>query len=835
MTVKSKAKSKKPAPKSVLKVSYHSKPLDLTVEEWQLALRKQYAASTSFAYTNIGNHLVFSDYRINGTAKKTFYKVSIRSEKGMNFCECMDFKTNNLGTCKHIEHILFKIDSTLRLKKIYSKGFDPHYTSVYLDYRDERKVRIRIGTENKLAFTTLTSRYFDQNGILEENAIDLFDQFLQKAHQISSDFRCYPDALEFVLNKREWNMRNALVTKKIKKPDFFKSILKADLFPYQQEGIEFGLRVGRALIADDMGLGKTIQALGVAEGLKKLLSISKVLIVCPTSLKYQWKSEIEKFTDSSLQVIEGSVFNRKLQYANETQYKICSYNVVGNDLEAINTTEFDLVILDEAQRIKNWQTQTAKNVKKINSKYAIVLTGTPIENKLEELYSLVQMVNPYKMGALFRFLDNHQITDESTGKIIGYKDLNEISELLKDSMIRRHKREVLKQLPSRMDKNLFVPMTEVQMDYYNEYSDQVNRMVNKWMRMKFLNEKDRQNLLINLNRMRMVCDSTFIIDQTTRHDTKIAELMNILDEVFGSTDEKVVIFSQWERMTRIIAGELEARNIQFENLHGGIHSKDREQLFTNFNQNPESKVFLSTDAGGVGLNLQAASILINMDLPWNPAVLEQRIARIHRMGQKRNVQIINFVSANTIENAMLGKLDFKSAMASGVLDNGESAIFLKEGKFNTLMREVSEMTASENRFQFTKEETGIKDFETSKEVTNETINQETASKKKEKIELVPKESSTTSFQKDIIEEKETYSEPNKNSITQNESTDLVEIGSNFFGKLMETLSSKEKTDQLVQTLVHTDEKTGETYLKIPVKNQEMIENGLKMLGKFFGN
>ncbi|MBI1836951.1 MAG: DEAD/DEAH box helicase [Flavobacteriia bacterium] len=833
MAVKSKAKNKKAVSKAVLKVPYHSKPINLSMEEWQLALRKQYASNTNFAYKNIGNHLVFSDYKINGSAQKTFYKVSIRSEKGMNFCECMDFKTNNLGTCKHIEHILFKIENNARLKKIYEKNNALSYTSVFLDYKDERKVCIRIGIENNLEFTNLAARYFDQDGIIEENAIDHFDLFLEKAHQISPEFRCYPDALEFVLNKREFHARNQLISKEIENSKFFKSLLKADLFPYQKEGIEFGLRAGRSLIADDMGLGKTIQAIGVAEGLKKLMGISKILIVCPTSLKYQWKTEIEKFTESTLQVIEGNVFQRKQLYSNELQYKICSYNVIGNDLEAINETEFDLVILDEAQRIKNWQTKTAKNVKQINTKYAIVLTGTPIENKLEELYSLVQMVNPYKMGALFRFLDNHQITDETTGKIIGYKDLNEIGELLKDSMIRRHKRDVLKQLPSRIDKNLFVPMTKAQMDYYTEYSDQVNRMVNKWMRMKFLSEKDRQNLLINLNRMRMVCDSTFIIDQVTRHDTKVEELMNILDEVFENSDEKVVVFSQWERMTRIIAGELEARNIQFENLHGGIHSKDREKLFTNFNQNPTSKVFLSTDAGGVGLNLQAASILINMDLPWNPAVLEQRIARIHRMGQKRKVQIINFVSANTIENAMLGKLNFKSAMASGVLDNGESAIFLQESKFNTLMKEVSDLTAADNCFQYTKEETEVKDFETAKESVNQTTSSD------ENREEVKTTAHTDTFQREIIEEKDTFTvEPQQTTnqvSSKNESADLVEIGTNFFGKLMETLNSQEKTKQLVQILVQTDEKTGETFLKIPVKNQEVIENGLKIFGKLFGN
>jgi SNF2 family DNA or RNA helicase len=832
-----KKKKNKTVLKATPKVSYYSKPTNLSMEEWQLALRKQFAELNSFNFKNVGTHLVFSDYNINSSETKKTYKVSIRSEKNMNFCECMDFKTNNLGTCKHIEHILFKINKNNKLKKIYKNTYDSTYTSVYLNYKGERTICIRIGSENSEEFKKLAKIYFDINGVLIHHSIQNFDKFLEKANQISSTFRCYDDALNFVLNEREHLKRNEIIDKNINSPEFFKSILKADLFQYQKEGIEFGLRNGRVIIADDMGLGKTIQAIGVAEGLKKLVGISKILIVCPTSLKYQWKSELEKFTKSSFQVIEGNFFKRKELYENNLEYKICSYHVIAKDLDTINVNDFDLVILDEAQRIKNWQTKTAQFVKKIKSKYVIVLTGTPIENKLDELYSLVQMVDPFKLGALFSFLNKHQNIDDLTGKIIGYKKLNDIGVLLKNSLIRRHKKDVLKQLPSRMDKNLFVPMTKEQRILYEEYYDVVAKLVNKWIRQKFLNEKDRQTLLIFLNLMRMVCNSTYIVDQTTRFDTKIHELFSILDNVFSNDNEngheKVVIFSQWERMTRIIALELEARKIQFENLHGGIASKDREKLFSNFNNNSDSKVFLSTDAGGVGLNLQVASIVINMDLPWNPAVLEQRIARVHRLGQKRNVQVINFISANTIENEMLGKLGFKSALATGVLDHGDDAIFLEDSKFNILMKEVSEMTASENKFQFTSEEDEIKDFEKPKEEIKTNINKNSSSKENE-------QKSIEHFQKELVEESEAITNENDekseqiNLLNQNESEHLIQSGTDFFGKLIETLSNKTKTEELINNLVKTDDKTGETYLKIPVKSKEIIENGLKLFGKLFG-
>jgi len=184
-------------------------------------------------------------------------------------------------------------------------------------------------------------------------------------------------------------------------------------------------------------------------------------------------------------------------------------------------------------------------------------------------------------------------------------------------------------------------MTQEQMDIHNELGDNVAKLVNKWRRYGFLNETDRKRLILSLSQMRMVCDSSYILDQKTRHDTKIDEVMNILDEFFENSEEKVVIFSQWERMTRLVAQELDNRGVKFENLNGGVESSKRKDLLENFRNEPKSRVFLSTDAGGVGLNLQSASLLINLDIPWNPAVLEQRIARIYRLGQERNVSIIN--------------------------------------------------------------------------------------------------------------------------------------------------------------------------------------------------
>ncbi len=821
MATANKSSKKKNKQKAIPKIPYHRKPDNLNINEWQAALRKQFAETRNFQIKKVSPGYVFADYQVYNPESNNTYKVAIRSaEPGINFCSCMDFKTNLLGTCKHIEFILKSIKANPRSERVLNKGFQPHYTSVFLQYGKTRNVCIRIGTEAEKEFKKLAANYFNQSGVITDSGIQNIDEFLSKAHSIHPDFRCYPDALEFILDLRSKEQNKRIVRKALQQPQaFFKKLLKVELFPYQKEGVVFALNTGRCLIADDMGLGKTIQAIGAAEGMRDLFKISKVLVVCPTSLKYQWKSEIEKFTKSDFTVIEGNMAKRVEQYNDNTFYKICSYNVVVRDIDIINKSEFDLIILDEAQRIKNWQTNISRSVKKVRSKYICVLTGTPIENKLEELYSLVQVVDPYRLGALFRFVTDHQQTDMETGRIVGYKGLNEIGKSLSDILIRRHKKEVLKQLPSRMDKNLFVPMTEQQREYYTDAENCVKKIAAKWARFKFLNEKDRQILLINLNLMRMVCDSTYVVDEKTRFDTKIEELMNILDEVFENNTEKVVIFSQWERMTRLVAAELDERKIKYENLNGNVPSKEREQLFKNFNNDPQSKVFLSTDAGGVGLNLQAGSILINLDLPWNPAVLEQRISRIHRMGQKRNVQIINLITANSIEEQMLNRLKFKSLMAAGILDNGEDVVFMGEGKLSQLMKQVQELTENSPVKPDISEPADANNFE------------------KNPIEETKKSSVPAFFDDEQIksqfkEDGRQIAEKDKGSLTGS-TNELFHSGQDFFGKLMETLANKEKTEELLKTIIHTDDKSGESFLKIPIKNASVIENGLIILGRIF--
>lgn len=682
------------------RVSYYKKPSDLSSEQYQIKLRLQFGEDHSFVIQNVGSQEIFSDYLVKNPQTGNSYKVSIRDFKNQwNYCSCLDFKTNQLGVCKHTASVFNHIRTKLGKDDSSNEYFIGAHSSVYVDYKNGRFVKLKIGTENREKYKALAARYFDSQFNLLGTSFPVFETFLKEAKAISEDFKCYEDALDLVLETRDNIKRRVTVLdafSKRNKVQILDSLLKTKLFPFQIEGVLFASLAARSLIADEMGLGKTIQALATAEVYKQLFKISKVLIVCPTSLKYQWKSEIEKFTDSKAEIIEGTSEARKQQLStSQAFYLIASYQSVSNDIQDSNGDfGLDMVILDEAQRIKNWSTKVAGNIKKLQSPYAVVLTGTPLENRLEELYSIMQFVDVWKLGPLYKFLDNHRITDPQSQKIVGYKNLNVIAEELSDTMLRRTKKEVLGQLPERSDKTLLVSMTREQRDIHDKLKEQVSRLVSKWQKSGFLNEKDRQMLILNLSKMRMVCDSTYIIDQSIRHDTKISELMTLLEEYLENPENKVVVFSQWERMTRLVSEELSDRNIEHQYLHGGVSASARKKLVDNFAEDPASRVFLSTDAGSVGLNLQSAGMVVNLDIPWNPAVLEQRIGRVFRLGQKQNVTVVNLVASGSIEERMLGLLKFKSALASGVLDDGESAIFLDNDRFSEFIKTVDSLTES---------------------------------------------------------------------------------------------------------------------------------------------
>ena len=694
----SPARPRKKAKKQKPRLSRTHKPDHMSLEEWQIELRKQFGRDQKFRLVNQGDDPVFSTFQVTNPQSGNTYRVRVRGAGvGDNTCTCPDFGTNTLGTCKHIEFVLAKLGRKRELRARLKAGHQPPHSEIFLQYGSRREVRFRPGSDCPVELARLSSRYFDATGALRMSMVERFETFLAEAALLEPDLECGDDVLACVAELRDARRRLKLVDRAFpqgSQSDGFKDLVKTTLYPYQREGALFAARAGRCLIGDEMGLGKTIQALTAAEIMARLFGVERVLIVCPTSLKHQWQREIDRFTGRPTGVIGGLRPQREKHFAEPGHFfKVLNYDTVHADLDLIEKWSPDLVILDEAQRIKNWTTRVARSVKKITSPYAIVLTGTPLENRLEELISIVQFVDLYRLGPTFRMLHEHQIRDD-VGKVIGYRDLDRIGQTLAPILLRRQKEQVLDQLPERIDNTVFVPMTEPQRRLHTENQEIVARIVYKWRKYKFLSEADQRRLMIALQRMRMACDTTYLLDPPSDHGHKADEAVTLLGELLERPNTKVVVFSQWLGMHEMILKRIASRGWGAAFFHGGLSSEERRKLIDRFRDDAECRLFLSTDAGGVGLNLQHACVVMNMDLPWNPAVLEQRVGRVHRLGQKQTVRVVNFVSRGTIEEGMLGILKFKKSLFAGVLDGGEKEVFLGGTRLTRFMESVEAATGA---------------------------------------------------------------------------------------------------------------------------------------------
>jgi superfamily II DNA or RNA helicase len=473
-------------------------------------------------------------------------------------------------------------------------------------------------------------------------------------------------------------------------------LLHHPLLPYQREGmlhLAFGERV---LLADEMGLGKTVQAIAACELLARRKGIARVLVVCPASLKAEWEEQIARFTERPARSVFGARPARLAAYREPTFFTIVNYEQVLGDAQDMNEIlRPDVIVLDEAQRIKNWQTKTARRVKSLRSPYAFVLTGTPVENRIDELYSIVQYLDPELVGPLFRFNREFYALDER-GRPVDYKNLAELRRRLQPVMLRRRKSDVESELPGRTVKTFFVPMVEEQRLRYDDYRVPAARLIAQAQR-RPLTPKEFDRLMQLLACMRMVCDTPAILDPTCRVSPKLEELEGILSDLLEEPDRKIIVFSEWERMLELVRELAAEIGVEVAWHTGSVPQQRRRAEIMRFKQDPACRLFLSTDSGSVGLNLQVASAVVNVDLPWNPAKLEQRIARAWRKNQTRSVTVVNLVCENSIEHQILHLLGQKQALADGVLDgHGDlAAIKMPSGRAAMIERMQAMMQAED--------------------------------------------------------------------------------------------------------------------------------------------
>ena len=619
------------------------------------ALKAKY--TIKFADNIYGEHLLTTEKGVN-------YKITLRDfENETGYIDNPDLKTNKLGTTKHLMFAFAAFKSQPELYHNLSKFYP--FVEVYLDPLNNYRITWHYPHQLKPETADLITRYFGNKNHIEEGSVKDFLNFIVGAREHSA-ILIRPEVEEKV--KKAWDLAMLGLAEKDEQLDF--SLLKTTLFPYQQEGVTFATFRDGAIIADEMGLGKTIQAIATAVMKKKLFNFTRTLIICPASLKEQWKQEIEKFSHEKAVIVDGLPGQREGIYrGTDAYFVIVNYETVLRDWREINRMETDFVILDEAQKIKNFSTITAQSIKMLEKKHALVITGTPIENRLIDLYSIVQFIDPQFLAPLWEFSYQHCYFDENKAdKITGYYNLQQLNERLKPLLIRREKRRVIKDLPLVTEITVPVEMHIDQASYHTSYAKGVSVILRK----KFISPFDLQRLMLLMSNMRMVCDSTFLVDKESYTSPKLHELKHILLEKLDlkNNQNKVIIFSEWVTMLHLIGKMLHECGIGFAQLSGQVAIKNRDKLVKKFENEPDCQVFLSTEAGGSGLNLQVADTVINFELPWNPAKKNQRIGRIDRLGQlSKHLTVINFITKGSIETKIASGLTLKQNLFDGVLNN----------------------------------------------------------------------------------------------------------------------------------------------------------------------
>ncbi len=616
-------------------------------------------------------------YRVTGSNNR-IYDVLIRDpdpEHHVNRCSCLDYESNNLGTCKHVEavlmHIRRKHGSALRTAKPRLLEINRLTVYVRLRYVGDGTWTAAPVYDHRLdpGLLRLVNHYLMPYLALLEDQPQAFlkrlERFIEEAREFGATVVVEPEVYDHaatVQRRAERDETRRRLISRVEAGSAPLDLLKLPLYPYQAVGVLFLSFTERALLADDMGLGKTAMGIAAARLLRQEHDIRRVLVITPASVKYQWGKEIERFSDDSYTVIAGSKATREKQYEADSFFTIMNYELVLRDREHVYALNPDLVILDEAQRIKNWRAKTSQAIKELPGRFAFVLTGTPLENRLEELYSIVEFLDDKLLGPPWQFMAQHVIKDDFGG-IIGYKNLEGVRRAIAPILLRRRKADVLTDLPERIDNDLWLDLDTEQARIYRPLEKQLAALV----RLPEWNASQSAQALSLLTLLREGATAAQLVNAEVKSSSKLRELPALVGEIV-SEGHKILIFSQWERMTRHAEAALAPLGIGSVRMHGGLGLRARHNIVEKFNNDPSTMLFISTDAGGLGLNLQAASYVINLDLPWNPAKVEQRIGRAHRIGQVNPVNVINMIAINTVEQRVLDVLYRKQELFEEILD-----------------------------------------------------------------------------------------------------------------------------------------------------------------------
>lgn len=586
---------------------------------------------------------------------KIYTSSNIKSSIRLNDEDLLEFSFNIEGVGKsELKDVLTAVKQKKKYFKLKNGGFvslqskelqDMGSMVEFLDIKDSDLDR------DKIILSKYNALYIDQN--LKNNSMTYVER--------NKRFR------ELVNNIREVQELD------FKVPEHLENIMRG----YQKFGFKWLKTLAACgfggILADEMGLGKTLQTIAFIESelIENGEDRKPCLVVAPSSLVYNWKSEVEKFApDLKTLVVSGSKDERleKRKELEEVDIVITSYPLIRRDIEEYKNIKFRYCILDEAQQIKNPASVNAQSVKEIKAEGYFALTGTPIENSLTELWSIFDFLMPGYMLSHGKFMKKYETP------IVKSKDekaLGELNKHVKPFILRRLKKDVVKELPPKIEHKLVVEMTEEQKKLYAAYIAEAKDEINNEIREKGFN-KSKFKILSTLTRLRQICcDPSTFVDNYTGESGKMEALDDLLEESINE-GHRILLFSQFTTVLRNIEKRFKSNNIEYMYLDGQTKIEDRAEMVKEFNEGRGSVFLISLKAGGTGLNLTGADVVIHFDPWWNPAVEDQATDRAHRIGQEKTVEVIKLISQGTIEEKIYNLQEKKKEIIKSVMSDESS-------------------------------------------------------------------------------------------------------------------------------------------------------------------
>jgi len=613
-----------------------------TTDEQEIARRRERAAREHFEIRNLTpEHGVFSNFRVESGSGMA-YGVEVRDLAWREvFCSCTDFRVNQLGTCKHVEAVLTWLEegNPSAFQKAIEEG------SARIDLVPDPHGQTLCITRNLNDLPPKLRTWFDEEGLLRVPV----DEALPALER-------QPTRIRISAEVERWKAQRSREAARVETRRAYEAAVRSGespaaetrvpLYPYQREGMLFLAFHERAWLADETGLERRVQAIAACALVRRLHGIRSVLVLTPGAVLPEWEAQVTEYTGLSVGGFRPTKRERPF-------FTLATYEQAARQTGWINAEmRPDVLVLDEAQRIRDWNSSLAVRIKQLQSRFAFLLASVPTEERLDEIYSLMSVVDPAVFGPLFRFNREFHAVDER-GQPVGVQNIDRLRDRMRPHVLRRTRADVASQIPARVESAYFLELPARSRTEYARRDGIARELLAK---KSTLTASERQVLERELGAMRILCDGGEDGVASARQSPKLRELDPILRDCLADSGGKVVIFSEWERMVQGAAAVCRAQGIDPVELTGRLTPRQRAAALERFHREAGARVFLATDAVGGSIRVPSGSTVLLLDIPWTAARLEARLGRVVPSDPSGVLRVFYFVTKATIEERLFRRL-----------------------------------------------------------------------------------------------------------------------------------------------------------------------------------